>query len=106
MAHGTWVDESLLARLQNARYFSLLADEYTDITTIEELSVVCRWVENGLPVEHFIEIIPLKPGSECRIALRRDMMWHHMTIAPISERPIMSHHTSLRRKDRFEFYFM
>ena len=59
-ALGTWVDESLLARLQNARYFSLLADECTDITTIEELSVVCLWVENGLPVEHFIEIIPLK----------------------------------------------
>ena len=30
-ALGTWVDESLLARLQNARYFSLLADECTDI---------------------------------------------------------------------------
>ena len=60
---GTWVDESLLARLQNARYFSLLADESTDITTIEELSVVCRWVENGLPVEHFIKIIPLKKGD-------------------------------------------
>ena len=59
-ALGTWVDDSLLARLQNARYFSLLADEWTDITTIEELSVVCRWVENGLPFEHFIEIIPLK----------------------------------------------
>ena len=62
-ALGTWVDESLLARLQNARYFSLLADESTDITTIKELSVVCRWVENSLPVEHFIEIIPLKKAD-------------------------------------------
>ena len=34
-ALGTWVDESLLARLQNAHYFRLLADECTDITTIE-----------------------------------------------------------------------
>ena len=41
----------------------MLADECTDITTIEELSVVCRWVENGLPVEHFIEIIPLKKAD-------------------------------------------
>ena len=62
-ALGTWVDESLLARLQNARHFSLLADECTDITTIEELSVACRWVENGRPVEHFIEIIPLKKAD-------------------------------------------
>ena len=41
----------------------MLADECTDITTIEELSVVCHWVENGLPVEHFIEIIPLKKAD-------------------------------------------
>ena len=53
-ALGMWVDESLLARIQNAYYFSLLADECIDITTVEELSVVCCWVENGLPVEHFI----------------------------------------------------
>ena len=59
-AFGTWIDESLFARLQNARYFSLLTDECTDISTIEELSVVCHWVEKGLPVEHFIEIIPLE----------------------------------------------
>ena len=62
-ALGTWVDESLLAWLQNARYFSFLADECTDIKTIEELSVVCHWVGNGLPVEHFIEIIPLKKAD-------------------------------------------
>ena len=62
-ALGTSIDESLLARLQNACCFSLLADERTDIATIEKLSVICRWVENGLPVEHFIEIIPLKKAD-------------------------------------------
>ncbi len=39
-------------------YFSLMADECTDITTIEELSVFCRWVE-----EHFIEIVSLKKAD-------------------------------------------
>ena len=24
------------------------------------MSIFCRWVENGLPVEHFIAIVPLK----------------------------------------------
>ena len=62
-ALGTWIDESLLARLQNACYFGLFADECTDITTLEELSVVCRWVENRLPVEHIIEIIALKKAD-------------------------------------------
>ena len=37
-----------------------MADECTDISTVEELSVYCRWVEDGVPVEHFLEILPLK----------------------------------------------
>ena len=52
-AIGTWVDEFLLKLLHKAPFFSLMADECTDITTIEELSAFCRWVEDGEPVEHF-----------------------------------------------------
>ena len=40
-----------------------MADECTDITTLEELSIFCRWVEDGLPVEHFIEIVSLKKAD-------------------------------------------
>ena len=50
-AIGTWVDEFQLKLLHKAPFF--MADECTDITTIEELSVFCRWVEDGEPVEHF-----------------------------------------------------
>ena len=64
---GTWVDEPFLARLLNIHYFSVLADECTDISTIEDLSVVCCWVKNGLPLQHFIEIISLKKAEAQRI---------------------------------------
>ena len=37
-----------------------MADECTDTATIEELSIFCRWEENGSPIEHFMEILPLK----------------------------------------------
>ena len=37
-----------------------MADECTDVTTIEELSIFCRWTEDGVRVEHFIEIVPMK----------------------------------------------
>ena len=33
------------------------------MTTVEELSIFCRWVEDGIPVEHFLEIIPLKSAD-------------------------------------------
>jgi len=42
---GQWIEENLLKRLHQAENFSLSADECTDIPTIEELSVVIRWVE-------------------------------------------------------------
>ena len=50
----------LLKRLHKAPFFSIMADECTDVTTIEELTICCHWVESGVPEEHFIEILPLK----------------------------------------------
>ena len=40
-----------------------LADECTDITTIEELLVFCWWLEYRESVEHFFEILPLKKAD-------------------------------------------
>lgn len=52
-ALGTWVEDSILKRLQNVPFFSVMTDECTDITTIEELSIFCCWEENSIPVECF-----------------------------------------------------
>ncbi len=59
-ALGLWVEESQLKRLRKAPFYSVMADESTDISTIEELSLCFRWEENGEPVEHFFDTIPLK----------------------------------------------
>ena len=40
-----------------------MAEECTDVTTIEEQTICCRWVESGVPEEHFIEILPLKKAN-------------------------------------------
>ena len=52
-ALGIWVEESLLKRLRPASYFSIMADECTDVVTIEEMSVFYRWKKDGVPQEHF-----------------------------------------------------
>ena len=62
-ALGTWVEESLLKRLHKAPFFSVMADECTDVATIEEMSVFCHWEENGSPEEHFLEILHLKQAN-------------------------------------------
>ena len=40
-----------------------MADECTDVSTIEELYIFCRCPENGEPMEHFIELVPLKTAN-------------------------------------------
>ena len=62
-ALGTWIEEALLKRLQQASYYSIMADECTDISIVEEMSVFCRWEEKGIPEEHFLEIIHLRQAN-------------------------------------------
>ena len=59
-ALGTWLEESLLKHLHQGPFYSIMADERTDVSTVEELSLFCRWIENGETTEHFIDLLPMK----------------------------------------------
>ena len=59
-ALGTWVEQSLLKHLHQAPFYSIMADKCTDVSTVEELSLFCRWLENCEPTEHFIDLLPMK----------------------------------------------
>ena len=61
---GTWVEESILKMLQKASVCSVMADECSVITAVEELSVFCHWEEDGTPVECFLDIVSLKADAE------------------------------------------
>ena len=52
-----FIKEQILDQLKSSPYFSLMADESTDIASKEELSVCVRWLENGKAVEHFLGIV-------------------------------------------------
>ena len=56
---GVWVGEPLLKHLRQASYYSIMADECTDVATVEEMSVFCHWEEDSVPEEHFLEIVHL-----------------------------------------------
>ena len=51
-----WIERKLMRCLQEGPYFSILADEYQDISTQEELSICSRWSVNGKPEEHFLTV--------------------------------------------------
>ena len=40
-----------------------MADECTNVATIEELTICCRRVESSVPEEHFIEILLLRKAN-------------------------------------------
>ena len=54
------IEETLLCR---SPYFSILADESTDIASKEELSICGRWLEKGKPVEHFLGMVHVDAES-------------------------------------------
>ena len=60
LEHG-W--KSLYSSGLKGTLFSIMADECTDVTTIEELTICCHWVESGVPEKYFIEILPLKEAN-------------------------------------------
>lgn len=51
----------MIKRLHHSKYklynMSLLADESTNLLTFEELSLVVCWLNDGLPLENFIEVV-------------------------------------------------
>ena len=57
---GHHIDCSLLGGLKSSPFYSIMADESTDISSKEELSVCGRWIENGKTVEHFLGIVHAK----------------------------------------------
>ena len=51
------LEQTLLEQLKSSTYFSIMADETTDIASMEELSICCRWLFRGEPVEHYLGIV-------------------------------------------------
>ena len=54
------IEHELLMQMQASPFFSIMADESTDIASMEELSICGRWLFEGEPVEHFLGIVHAK----------------------------------------------
>ena len=51
---GDIIRNKILVKVRQAKYFSIIADEATDIANDEQLSICIRYVEEGVPQEKFI----------------------------------------------------
>ena len=54
------IEHELLMQMQASPFFSIMADESTDIASMGELSICGRWLFKGEPVEHFLGIVHAK----------------------------------------------
>ena len=97
-APGKWVEESLLKQLCQTTYFSIMANECTDVATIDEMSVFCRWEEDGVPEEHFLEIVHLKKADAESIYFALVKCLKEKRLAEILEWVLMEQVPSLERK--------
>ena len=51
------IEENILAHLKSSQFYSILADETTDISSKEELAICGRWLEDSKVVERFLGIV-------------------------------------------------
>ena len=72
------VKEPILADVNKAGYFSLSVDSTPDISHIDQLTFIMRYVspEDGLPSERFLTFLELKDHSGERIA---DLVFNYLT---------------------------
>ena len=61
-ALGKWV-RIVDGPCQAVQIYSIMEDKCIDVSTLEENSIYCRWVENGMPVEYFIDILTIKKAN-------------------------------------------
>ena len=57
---GKILESNLMSSFKASPYFSLMADESTDISSKEELSVCARWLHKRKQEEHFLRIVQAK----------------------------------------------
>ena len=62
------LETTLLSSLKASPYYSLMADESTDVASQEDLSVCARWLQQNKPVEHFLGIVHAKETNAQAIA--------------------------------------
>jgi hypothetical protein len=72
------VKEPILADVNKAGYFSLSVDSTPDISHIDQLTFIMRYVspEDGLPSERFLTFLELKDHSGERMA---DLVFNYLT---------------------------
>lgn len=64
------VKATILSSILDAKYFSLIVDSTPDVSHIDQLTLVIRYIENVKPVERFLGYTPIKSHKSESLAAR------------------------------------
>ncbi|XP_046737114.1 zinc finger MYM-type protein 1-like [Diprion similis] len=57
---GKKVLMTIVSELKTAKYYSISVDSTPDLSHIDQLTFIVRYVKDGVPVERFIQFLPIK----------------------------------------------
>jgi hypothetical protein len=67
-AISTHLENTMLDHIRESHFFSIMVDESCVVSTVEELSICARWLNNGKPEEHFLKLIRVDQTDAATIA--------------------------------------
>ena len=67
-ATGTVIRDKILQRIEKAKYFTLMADETTDISKKEQMSLCIRYIDDGVIREDFLDFVHVTDLSGAGLA--------------------------------------
>jgi hypothetical protein len=59
---------AIFTETQKAKYFSISVDSTPDVTHIDQLTFIVRYVQNAVPKERFLQFIPIHGHKADRLA--------------------------------------
>ena len=64
------VKANILSSILNAKYYSIIADSTPDVSHIDQLTLVVRYIENSKPVEGYVSFVSIKSHKSESLAER------------------------------------
>jgi hypothetical protein len=69
------VKANILSSILNAKYYSIIADSTPDISHIDQLTLVVRYIENAKPVERYVGFVPIKSNKSESLTENSFISW-------------------------------
>ena len=98
-AVGKWIQQKLTQEIKAAKFFTVCANEGTDVANKEQLTLIIRFVDqSGMIREEFLEFVLSDTGTSGQaVADKSNSLWKslHLTSTTFEDKDMMEQATCL-----------